>query len=455
MSEPVPGTLRFMKQSHHTHPRNPLSQSDKSLKKQPARNQLNAMSWRIRARYRDTILHNSIFSLHVEPDPAFLVWLEENLTLMGQEVDSALRNLQKLADDNDEFSSPYLSEASHKLCSLVLSILRSPNQTRLLGYYLNWLIGHWFHVCLLHILRGWLYRASKDRQFFHSSVNPQTLEELLVQHNQYPPLHDCCSLANEASECGLRIIKHLSVSRINFICHPATACQLYEGLQKLAYPSCGQGVPRNTNTHLPSLSLVILLEAQALSTNRVIRQFRGCIQTILHSSPREKIAMGRRISSDVSFYEKHSDRCFLLAGMVTLTLLLWFLLALHYLLTILPERLRYLHFSVESGESEHAIQSSLLTYCLVSPLCVFLNLQLRLYFAHFFITHLPLTLSRTEKPSCLHTRTSSHSHVHKIRLEIYYTWQHFEIYEFRLVQIYQQLCSQMRQSGICVTTISV
>lgn len=460
MYRPQPGTHRLRlhlgKHNYPSHNQNRGTENGVQLSKNPAWKLLYASGWRIRWRYRRAVLHSSIFSLHFEPDRTFLTWLEEKLSQMGQEVNSAISDVQLTVDDNDEFLSLSLNEACSSLSSLVISFLRCPNQSRLLEYSLNWLIGHWFHVCRMCLLRGWLGSASKCRLFFETSLSSQSLERLFVEHNHHVPLHTCCSFAKEASERGLQLMKHLSATHTNSTCHPVNAHKLYEGLRQLVFLKNGPDTLKQNSLHLLNQPLLILLEAQALSASRIMRHFRKCVQTILHTSPRrDAVAEGHNTNGGISSYQEHIDRCFTLAGMVTLCLLLGFLLVIHYLLTVLPERLRYLHFSVDSGDAKYSIQMCILTYCFVAPLCVFLNLQLRLYFAHFFVTHLPFCFTGSHNPTCLHTHSLSHAQIHKIRFAIYSIWHSFELHEFRLVQLYQQLCSQMRQRGIFVSSTSV
>ncbi|KAF5403605.1 hypothetical protein PHET_02639 [Paragonimus heterotremus] len=428
----------------------------------PARDYLDSNQWKWRKRYREAILSSYVLKLNNNTKRHLSKWIARQLALIGQCVDTSIFDLRMKPNELDEFFQPYLADAYTKLIPLIDLLLDYSADAQMSENTLIWILCHWFYVCRMHLLRGWLLRVPIRRQFYGVPSEIYGLEELLNKYQSEALRFRSCPVLRAWFKNGACILNDLVTMKVCQTCHPLLARSIYENLWNQFSGQHGQTKrPLWKTTVRFKHQQVVLMEAQSRAASRLLINFESYMANVLHR---------KRLDSDFgptapelydaaqlwsAVYDYPLERYFALAGLLSVSCIIILLLLLFALLQHLAPKSRYFSSIISSQENqETSLRRVIGFYCFLAPLCVYLNLELRLLWAHMLINkHSRLFPHRTSH-RLLFTQEdrANPQQLFNIGFQINLTWRAFENQERRVKNLFIELGTELTRRGIFLPT---
>ncbi|CAL8097125.1 unnamed protein product [Calicophoron daubneyi] len=417
----------------------------------PAELYVTSVQHKVKRLYRELVLNGGAFLFRAEVPSYLIEDLCHDFATMGLEVDSAIFDLHPMQNISDEFYQPLMSRAFYELESLIRVVVSDLGRTDLHQETLCRIVPHWFVVCRLHLLRSWLLRTPKRRGFFPASTDVLALYQLLAMYGQATLLR--CA---DSSTCvrivkqGLAAMKDIAQLNGGCTCHPSAAAKSYHELFVYFCRMRGSnkmGVMSEKSSSKTVLFNLVLFEAQMASVERMFTQVREFTSAALLRTGKESLKLDTSAGSEgyTTFaYDKPIEVAFAVAGVVAVMFLLGFLGSITYISGYLPRPLLAykMFFTNENQDTGETIRNIIVMYWLLAPLCVWLNLEIRLRFAQMFNNRFKLHYISMcyDRPRELETS--------RLGYEINLTWRTYEKYDQRLSEIFHKVRERLARKGM-------
>ncbi|KAF6772287.1 hypothetical protein AHF37_08905 [Paragonimus kellicotti] len=424
----------------------------------PARDYLDSNQWMWRKHYREAILNSYVIKLNNNTKRHLSKWINRHLALIGQCVDASIFDLRMKPNELDEFFQPNLANAYTKLVPLIDLLLDCSADAQMSENTLIWLLCHWFYVCRMHLLRGWLLRVPRRRHFYGVPFEIYGLEELLNKYQSEALRFSSCPVLRTWFKNGACILNDLVTMKVCQTCHPLLAQGIYENLWHRFTGRHGQSERPlwKTDVHLKQQQ-VVLMEAQSRAASRLLINFKSYMASVLHR---------KRLDSEFgplaaelydafqlwsAVYDYPLERYFALAGLLSVFCIIILLLFLFALLRYLTPKLRYFSPVISCQDNqETSLRRVISFYCFLAPLCVYLNLELRLLWARVLINNYLRLFSHRTSHRLLFTQEhrANPQQLFNIGFQINLTWRAIEHQERRVKNLFIELRTELARRGI-------
>ncbi|KAA3681209.1 uncharacterized protein DEA37_0005451 [Paragonimus westermani] len=421
----------------------------------PARDYLDSSQWKLRKRYREAILNSCVIKPNSDTKRHLSKWINRQLALIGQCVDASIFDLCMKPNEPDEFFQPYLADAYTKLAPLIGLLLDCSTNAQISENILIWLFYHWFYVCRIHLLRGWLLRVPRRRHFYGVPFEIHRLEELLNKYKSEALRFSSCPVLRAWFENGACILNDLVTMKACQTCHPLLARGIYENMWNRF-----SGRHRQTKRPLWETTVhfnqqqVVLMEAHSRAASRLLINFKSYMASVLH---RQRLDSDSEPSASELYdtvqlwstvYDYPLERYFALAGLISISCIIIVLLFLFASLRHLTPKLRY--FSPVVSSQENSLGRVICFYCFLAPLCVYLNLELRLLWARILVNNYLRLFPHRTSHRLLFTQEHrvDRQQLFTNGFQINLTWRAFEHQERRVKNLFIELRTELTRRGI-------